>query len=140
MVQAVKNCRNVPHHLFGDVKILKPCYGPLGNYLNMTTVLLVIHLLIAIGLVGVVLMQRSEGGGLGMGGGGGGMGGFMTGRATADLLTRATGILAALFMATSLTLAILANTKNDSGSVLGEFQPVGPSDQAPGAPSAPLAN
>ncbi|MBT5519715.1 MAG: preprotein translocase subunit SecG, partial [Rhodospirillales bacterium] len=58
----------------------------------MTTVLLVIHLLIAIGLVGTILLQRSEGGGLGMGGGGGGggggMGGFMTGRAAADLLTR----------------------------------------------------
>ncbi|NQV45343.1 MAG: preprotein translocase subunit SecG [Rhodospirillales bacterium] len=106
----------------------------------MTTVLLVIHLLIAIGLVGVVLMQRSEGGGLGMGGGGGGMGGFMTGRATADLLTRTTGILAALFMATSLTLAILADTKNDSGSILDEMQPVAPADQAPSAPSAPLAN
>ncbi|MBT4041306.1 MAG: preprotein translocase subunit SecG, partial [Rhodospirillales bacterium] len=75
----------------------------------MTTVLLVIHLLIAIGLVGTILLQRSEGGGLGMGGGGGGggggMGGFMPGRAAADLLTRTTGILAALFFGTSLTLA-----------------------------------
>lgn len=106
----------------------------------MTTVLLVIHLLIAIGLVGVVLLQRSEGGGLGMGGGGGGMGGFMTGRATADLLTRATGILAALFMASSLTLAILADTRSDRGSILDEIQPVSPSEQAPSEPSAPLAN
>ncbi len=106
----------------------------------MTTILLVIHLLIAICLVGVVLLQRSEGGGLGMGGGGGGMGGFMTGRATADLLTRSTGILAALFMATSLTLAILADTKNSRGSILDEMQPVAPSEQVPAEPSAPLAN
>ena len=106
----------------------------------MTTVLLVIHLLVAIGLVGVVLLQRSEGGGGGMGGGGGGGGGFMTGRATADLLTRATGILAALFMATSLTLAILADTRGNRGSILDEIQPTSPSEQAPSEPSAPLAN
>ncbi len=107
----------------------------------MTTVLLVIHLLIAIGLVGVVLLQRSEGGGLGMGGGGGGgMGGFMTGRATADLLTRTTAILAALFMATSLTLAIMADSRSERGSILDELQPVAPTEQAPAEPSAPLAN
>ena len=69
----------------------------------MENVILVIHLLLAIGLVGVVLLQRSEGGGLGIGGsgGGGGMSGFMTGRATADLLTRTTAILATAFMVTS---------------------------------------
>ncbi|MBT3307839.1 MAG: preprotein translocase subunit SecG, partial [Alphaproteobacteria bacterium] len=71
----------------------------------MTTVILVIHLLLAIGLVGIILIQRSEGGGLGIGGGGGGggggMGGFMTGRAAADLLTRTTAIIAAAFMVTS---------------------------------------
>ena len=109
----------------------------------MTTVLLVVHLLIAIGLVGSVLLQRSEGGGLGMGGGGGGgggMGGFMTGRATADLLTRTTAILAALFMATSLTLAILADSSGSRGSILDEMQPLSPSEQTPSEPSAPLAN
>jgi preprotein translocase subunit SecG len=63
----------------------------------MTAVILVIHLLLAIALVCVVLLQRSEGGALGMGGGGG-MGGFMTGRATADLLTRTTTVLAACFI------------------------------------------
>ena len=61
----------------------------------MTIVLVVLHLLIAIALVGVILLQRSEGGGLGMGGGSSG-GGFMTGRAAANALTRATAILAAL--------------------------------------------
>ncbi|MFA6022220.1 MAG: preprotein translocase subunit SecG, partial [Rhodospirillales bacterium] len=82
----------------------------------MLTVVLVIHLLIAIALVGLVLMQRSEGGALGMGGG---MGGFMTGRATANLLTRATGILAAGFMVTSLTLALMGSTHgHKAGSIL----------------------
>ena len=60
----------------------------------MQQIVLVIHLLIALGLVGLVLIQRSEGGGLGMGGGGGG-GGMMSVRGTASFLTRATGVLAA---------------------------------------------
>ncbi len=71
----------------------------------MSTVLLVIHLLLALALVGIILMQRSEGGGLT---GGGGSGGFMTTRGTANLLTRTTGVLAGLFMLTSLALVILA--------------------------------
>jgi preprotein translocase subunit SecG len=72
----------------------------------MATVLLVVHLLIAAGLVGVVLLQRSEGGALGIGGGGGG--GFMTGRGTANLLTRATAVLAGRFFLTSIGLTLLA--------------------------------
>ncbi|MFQ5618837.1 MAG: preprotein translocase subunit SecG [Rhodospirillales bacterium] len=106
----------------------------------MTTVIIVIHLILAIALVGVILLQRSEGGGLGMGGGGGGMGGFMTGRATANLLTRATAIIAALFMLTSLTLAILAGGERESRSILD--QPPAPVEQEPAkpeGPSAPLA-
>lgn len=71
----------------------------------MATVLLVIHLLIAAGLVGVVLLQRSEGGALGIGGGGGG---FMTGRGTANLLTKITAVLAGLFFMTSIGLTLLA--------------------------------
>jgi preprotein translocase subunit SecG len=76
----------------------------------MTTVLLVIHLMIALAMIGVVLLQRSEGGALGIGGGGGGggMGGFMTGRGTANLLSRTTAMLAFGFMCTSLLLTILA--------------------------------
>ena len=73
----------------------------------MATVILVIHLLIAIALVGVVLLQRSEGGGLGMSSGGGG---FMTGRGQANLLTRTTAVLAAAFFTTSILLSILAQT------------------------------
>jgi preprotein translocase subunit SecG len=71
----------------------------------MHTVLLLLHLLIAATLVGVVLLQRSEGGGLGIGGGGSS---FMTGRGTANLLTRVTAGLAAAFFVTSIGLTILA--------------------------------
>lgn len=76
----------------------------------METIILVIHLVLAIALIAVVLLQKSEGGGLGIGGGGGGgMSGFMTGRGSANLLTRATAILAACFMVTSLGLAWLVS-------------------------------
>ncbi|MEO5322773.1 preprotein translocase subunit SecG [Mesorhizobium sp. CC13] len=70
----------------------------------METILIVIHLMIVLALVGVVLLQRSEGGGLGIGGGSG----FMTARGAANALTRATAILATLFFVTSLTLSIIA--------------------------------
>ena len=72
----------------------------------LTTVLLVIHLFVTLALIGVVLIQRSEGGGLGIGTSQG-MGGFMSGRGTANLLTRTTGILAAIFFCLSLALALL---------------------------------
>lgn len=84
----------------------------------MQQVVLVIHLLLAVALVGVVLLQKSEGGGLGIGGGGGGMSGFMTGRSQANLLTRATAILATLFMVTSLGLAWLASDTARPTSIL----------------------
>lgn len=70
----------------------------------MHTILIVIHLMVVLALVGVVLLQRSEGGGLGIGGGSG----FMTARGASNALTRATGMLAAAFFATSLALSILA--------------------------------
>lgn len=72
----------------------------------MTTVLLVIHLFVTLALIGVVLIQRSEGGGLGIGTAQG-MGSFMSGRGTANLLTRTTAILGTLFFVLSLTLALL---------------------------------
>jgi preprotein translocase subunit SecG len=72
----------------------------------MIKVLLVLHVFVTIALIGVVLIQRSEGGGLGLGGAQG-MGSFMTGRGTANLLTRATAILGTAFFALSLTLALL---------------------------------
>src|SRR6201988_3943703 len=70
----------------------------------METVLIVVHLMVVLALVGVVLLQRSEGGGLGIGGGSG----FMTARGAANALTRATGILAIAFFATSLSLSLIA--------------------------------
>ena len=72
----------------------------------MTSVLLIIHLFVTLALIGVVLIQRSEGGGLGIGSSQG-MGSFMGGRGTANLLTRTTAVLATAFMALSLALALL---------------------------------
>ncbi|MEQ8357831.1 MAG: preprotein translocase subunit SecG [Kiloniellaceae bacterium] len=106
----------------------------------MQQVLLVVHILLALALIGVVLLQRSEGGGLGIGGGsgggGGGMGGFLTGRGTANLLTRTTAILAASFMVTSLLLTILAGT-NEPRSILDTLPSETSSEPAPAAPAAP---
>ncbi len=107
----------------------------------MEAFILIIHLILAIAMVGVILLQRSEGGGLGIGGGGGGGGGgFMTGRDAANLLTRATAILATGFVATSLTLAILASNSSKQGSVLDAPIPVIQEAPKPTEPSAPLAN
>jgi preprotein translocase subunit SecG len=132
----------------------------------METVLIVIHLMVVLALVGVVLLQRSEGGGLGIGGGSG----FMTARGAANALTRATAILAAAFFVTSLGLSILArygekpidildrpatstsgngvlNQLPGSNGPVGTTQPAAPAGTtAPAAPSGaattttPLAN
>jgi preprotein translocase subunit SecG len=108
----------------------------------MQTFILVIHLILAIAMVAVILLQRSEGGGLGIGGGsgGGGGGGFMTGRDTANLLTRTTAFLAVGFIATSLTLAILASNSSKKGSILDSPTPAVQEAPKPTGPSAPLAN
>ena len=109
----------------------------------MQTILIVVHLMIVLALVGVVLLQRSEGGGLGIGGGSG----FMTARGAANALTRATAILAAAFFATSLSLSILARYQErpidildrlpaDQGSGNGVLDQLGGSG-APAAPAAP---
>jgi preprotein translocase subunit SecG len=106
----------------------------------MTIVLVVLHLLIAIALVGVILLQRSEGGGLGMGGGSSG-GGFMTGRAAANALTRATAILAALFITTSLVLALLADSgRNRTRGSIMDAPPATQAPAVPAAPAPPVAN
>ena len=86
----------------------------------MITVILVVHLLIAAAMVGVVLLQRSEGGALGMGGGGGG---FLTGRGTANLLTRTTAILAACFFATSIALSLMSGRGAAPTSIFGADKP-----------------
>jgi preprotein translocase subunit SecG len=116
--------------------------------------LIVVHLLIVIALVAVVLLQRSEGGALGIGGGGG----FMTGRGQANALSRATAILATLFFATSLIMSILAGWSRtprsildsapsstsqqqpaNSGSVLDQLKKMEnqKNEEAPAAPAAP---
>ena len=86
----------------------------------METLVLTIHILIALGLVGSVLLQHSEGGGLGIGGGGGAGGGFMTARGTANLMTRVTAVLATCFFATSIILAIMAGAGTESVSIVDE--------------------
>lgn len=83
----------------------------------MHAVLLTIHTLIVLALVGVVLLQRSEGGALGMGGGGGG-GGLMSGRGAANALTRTTTVLGAAFFLTSLVLAITSERGETDAELL----------------------
>jgi preprotein translocase subunit SecG len=98
----------------------------------MQTVLIVIHLLVVIALVGVVLLQRSEGGALGIGGGGG----FMTGRGQANALSRATAILGALFFATSLIMSIIAGWSRAPRSIIDTTPPS--STSAPAGQAAPV--
>ena len=98
----------------------------------MQTVIIVIHLMIVSVLIGSVLLQKSEGGGLGMGGGAG----FMSSRGTANLLTRTTAILAGLFFLTSMALAWIAGIDRKPSSILGtapatQSQPGGATPIAP---------
>lgn len=102
----------------------------------MENVVLIVHLLLALGLIGVVLLQRSEGGGLGMGGGGG----VMTGRAAATALGKVTWFLAIAFIVTSLTLTILAAKKSAGSSVLDRVEPTGQGQQDPAAPALPAGS
>lgn len=114
----------------------------------MSAVILVVHLLVALALIGVVLLQRSEGGALGIGGGGGGS--LLSSRGVGNALTRATAILAVAFFITSITLTILARETRAPTSV---FEGVGtpqqpqaprpvlpqlPGDQQPSAPQVPV--
>ena len=104
----------------------------------MAAVLLAVHLLLAIFLIAVVLMQRSEGGALGMGGGGGGGGGgLMTSRGAGNLLTRATAIIATLFMLSSLGLAVIGESDRTAGAVqsIPAQTPAQPAE--PAKPAAP---
>ena len=98
----------------------------------MQTVIIVIHLMIVVVLIGAVLLQKSEGGGLGMGGGAG----FMSSRGTANLLTRTTAILAVGFFITSLLLSWLASFDRKPTSIIGsepasQTQPGGATPVAP---------
>ncbi len=99
----------------------------------MYTILLVIHVILVLTLIGTVLLQRSEGGALGIGGGGGGL---MSGRSQANLLTRATAVLAGLFMLSSITLTLIATNRSDSESIVEQIQSV-PAEEAPAEPEGP---
>jgi preprotein translocase subunit SecG len=88
----------------------------------MEIILRVLQVFLAIGLIGVVLLQRSEGGGLGIGSSGG-AGSFMSVRGTANFLTRMTAILAALFMITCLVLAMLAKPSTAPKSIFDTQSP-----------------
>jgi preprotein translocase subunit SecG len=126
----------------------------------MIILLFIVHLLIAIALIGVIMLQKSEGGALGMGGGG--MSGFMTGRSTANLLTRTTAMLGAAFFATSILLVLLGQADRGPRSIMDRGggpvptsplmpnlpatpgapatgTPAAPAIPAPAEPSAPLA-
>jgi preprotein translocase subunit SecG len=98
----------------------------------METVVIIVHLIIVLALIGVVLLQRSEGG-LGLGGGGG-VSGFMTGRGQANALTRTTAVLAGLFFLTSLVLTLFASWGSAPRSI---FEGATPSPTAPAGQSAP---
>ena len=104
----------------------------------MVAVLLAVHLLLAIFLIAVVLMQRSEGGALGMGGGGGG--GLMTSRGAGNLLTRSTAILAACFMATSLALAVFGESDRNAGALQSVPTPAVEQPAEPAVPAAPTSD
>ena len=111
----------------------------------MITVLLLVHIMIAVALVGVILLQRSEGGAVGIGGGGGG---FMTGRSAGNALTKTTAVLAGCFFVSSLVLSILASQHRGSPSILSPASQTGgpipglaplqvPAAPAPASPPAP---
>ncbi len=106
----------------------------------MYAVLLTIEVIVCIAMIGVILLQRSEGGGLGLGSGGG-VGGLMSGRGAANVLTRTTVILATIFICTSIALALLAKNSRQSNP-LGEAVPASTPlgtlpDVAPSAPATP---
>ena len=84
----------------------------------MTTIILVIHVILAICIIIAVLLQKSEGGGLGIGGSGSAGGGFMTARGTANFMTKLTAFLGGCFFLTSIILALLSS--NNAPSILNE--------------------
>ena len=104
----------------------------------MITVVLIIHIILAIGIIGLVLLQRSEGGGLGIGGSQ--SGGFMTARGTANALTKLTSFFGALFFMTSIFLAILAGS-NSKTSVTKEINStIDTKNKKSSSPSVPIDN
>ena len=104
----------------------------------MTVVLITIHILIAVAMIGVVLLQRTDQSSLGGLGGGGGGGTFMSTRGTANLLTRTTAILFAAFCITSLALVFIATPSNRVRSIADDVAPATAPAQ-PLQPAVPLS-
>jgi preprotein translocase subunit SecG len=100
----------------------------------MFTFLLILQTLVAASLVLVILMQRSEGGGLGVGGS---SSGFMTARGAADFLTRATAVLGGAFIVLSILLAAIAGATRESATI--DTSLARPIESKPAAPNAPPA-
>lgn len=92
----------------------------------MSQVLLIIQLIISIILTGLILIQRSEGGALGIGGGGGGGGGLMSGRSATTSIARMTGILGAIFIVNSLALSVVFSLENQDSSIVDDSNAVAP--------------
>jgi preprotein translocase subunit SecG len=101
----------------------------------MITLLLIIQIMAAFSMIVLILLQRSEGGALGMGGGGGG---FVTGRGAANLLTKTTAILAAIFFATSLALGVLGHKQAPKSAVGVPVREENAPAQGPQGQSTPL--
>jgi len=117
----------------------------------MQAVLIIVHLFVAMALIFVVLLQRSEGGALGMGGGGSGLGGLFSPRGAASTLTRTTAILGLAFFITSMSLTLLSLGSRRPASILtqgplGTAAPANPNapptlpSRAPAPPTLPSAN
>jgi preprotein translocase subunit SecG len=101
----------------------------------MVTVIVVIHLMVVLSMIAVVLLQKSEGGGLGIGS----TGGFLTSRGTANVLTRTTAYLALTFFATSLMLSWIAGFDRKPASILNTGAPAGQTQPAGSGTNVPLA-
>ena len=104
----------------------------------MVTFILIIHIILALSIICAVLLQKSEGGGLGIGGSGGAGGGFMTARGTANLLTKITAFLGACFFLTSILLALLSSSNNTSSIAIEVEKAVKKNE--PIIPTVPLGN
>ncbi len=103
----------------------------------MENVVLIIHLLLALALIGAVLLQRSEGGGLGMGGGGGN--GRVAGRSAGTAMGKLTWVLAGAFICTSMALTIIAASNSAGSSVLDRLVDAPRRDEAPADPATGTA-
>jgi preprotein translocase subunit SecG len=110
----------------------------------MVTVVIVIHLMVVLAMIGLVLLQRSDGGALGIGGGGGGN--FLSGRGAGNVLTRSTAIFACAFFATSIALTVLARMESRPSDILDRLStdapvtaPAAPAPVAPAPSDAPSA-